>query len=87
MRPQITAYLQLDTKKWLTKYAERLRLPSSDVVRLLVERERQVRWLEWARSVPDPGMAPSGGLPRRKDRLPKPRSNLRTVGQSRGRHR
>jgi hypothetical protein len=73
MRPQITAYLHLDTKEWLTEYAAKLRLPCSDVVRLLVERERQVGWLKWARSVPDPAMGSPTNLPQRKARLPKHR--------------
>jgi len=74
MRPQITAYLHPDTKAWLAKYAAELRLPKSEVVRLLVEREEQVRWLTWALSAPDPAKASPAAMRRRKDRLP-PRWN------------
>jgi hypothetical protein len=74
MRPQITAYLHLDTKEWLARYATKLRLPRSEIVRLLVEREQQVRWLRWALPTPDPAMGESAGMPRREDRLP-PRWN------------
>lgn len=70
MRPQITAYLHLDTKDWLDKYASALRLPKSEIVRLLIERERQVRWLKWALPIPDPAMGAAAGMPRQRDRLP-----------------
>lgn len=74
MRPQITAYLHADTKVWLAKYAADLRLPKSEIVRLLIEREEQVRWLIWALSAPDPAKASSLAMKRRKARLP-PRWN------------
>jgi hypothetical protein len=74
MRPQITAYLHADTKVWLAKYAARLRLPKSEIVRLLIEREEQVRWLVWALSAPDPAQARPKEMRVQKDQLP-PRSN------------
>jgi hypothetical protein len=70
MRPQITAYLHADTKAWLAKYAAQLGLPKSEVVRLLVEREEQIRWLTWALSAPDPAKGRAAALKKRKDRLP-----------------
>ena len=70
MRPQITAYLHLETKQWLEQYAAKLKLPKSEVVRLLVEREQQVGWLKWALETPDPAMGPSSPMPKRSDKLP-----------------
>jgi hypothetical protein len=71
MRPQTTAYIHLDSKAWLTDYAKQCGLSASEVVRLLVEREQQVRWLEWALQTPDPGRSRSKPLKGRKDRLPR----------------
>jgi antitoxin component of RelBE/YafQ-DinJ toxin-antitoxin module len=69
MRPQITAYLHADTKAWLTKYAAQLGLQKSEVVRFLLEREAKVRWLKWARSVPDPAQGRSATLKQPKGRF------------------
>lgn len=80
MRPQITAYLHLDTKEWLTKYASKLRLPRSEVVRLLVERERQIGWLSWALATPDPAMGAHASLPRERGRLPRRWNDPPTAG-------
>ena len=74
MRTQITAYLHADTKSWLRKYAGECGLNESEVVRLLVEREQQVRWLRWALSARDPAQGPATPLPPREDKLP-PRWN------------
>jgi len=71
MRPQVTVYLSAETKRWLVAYAARLGLPRTDMVRCLLERERQVRWLEWALQIPDPGQSVGKPLPRRSDRLPR----------------
>jgi hypothetical protein len=70
MRPQVTAYLPRKTKEWLVAYAAKLGLHRTDVVRCLLERERQVQWLQWAMQIPDPGKAACNPLPRRSDRLP-----------------
>jgi hypothetical protein len=70
MRTQITAYLHADTKPWLQKYADECGLNESEVVRLLVEREQQIRWLTWALSARDPAQGSTPSLPRRKDKLP-----------------
>jgi hypothetical protein len=83
MRTQITAYLHADTKPWLRKYADECGLKESEVVRLLLEREKQVRWLRWALIVDDPARGSALSLPRRKDRLP-PRWND-PPGKRRGR--
>jgi len=53
MRPQITTYFHPDTKVWLTEYAREMGLKESEVVRLLVERERNIGWLKTAISAPD----------------------------------
>jgi hypothetical protein len=55
MRPQITTYLSSETKVWLTRYAAQFGLRESEVVRLLVERERHIGWLKRVISVPDEG--------------------------------
>jgi hypothetical protein len=70
MRTQITAYLHADTKPWLRKYANECGLNESEVVRLLVEREQQVRWLKWALSIRDPAQGPAAQLPPLENRLP-----------------
>ena len=54
MRPQITAYINEGTRDWVRKYAEELGLKESEVVRLLIERERKIRWLSWSLQQPDP---------------------------------
>jgi hypothetical protein len=54
MRPQITAYLYPDTKKWLISYSASCGLHRSEIVRLVLERERQIQWLKWALKTPDP---------------------------------
>lgn len=56
MRRQVTVYLKSAQMDWLADYASELGLDRSEVVRLLVEREREVGWLRWSRSVPDPDM-------------------------------
>jgi len=74
MRTQITAYLHADTKPWLQKYARECGLGESEVVRLLLEREKQVRWLRWALSALDPAQGSTPPPPPRDDKLP-PRWN------------
>lgn len=45
VRPQVTAYLDRAQKQWLADYSNALGIRQSELVRILVERERQVRWL------------------------------------------
>ncbi len=54
MRPQVTTYFSADAKQWLATYARALGLKESEVLRLLAAREREVQWLRWACTVPDP---------------------------------
>ena len=54
MRTQITVYLDEQTKKWLAKYARQTHLKESEVVRFLIQREREVGWLQWAIQQRDP---------------------------------
>jgi hypothetical protein len=53
-RPQVTVYLDPETKDWLTKYGSSLHTKESEVLRLLVERERRIEWLRWALHQKDP---------------------------------
>lgn len=55
-RRQVTVYLKTAQADWLADDASELGLDRSEVVRLLIEREREVGWLRWARCVPDPDM-------------------------------
>ena len=51
-RPQVTAYLSQTTRKWLDGYAKKFGLEKSETVRILIEREKRVRWLEAAFDLP-----------------------------------
>jgi hypothetical protein len=80
MRVQVAVYLHRDTKNWLREYGKRLGISQSEVARALIEREQSVRWLLWARKIPDPAQKPHGvlkgprnPLPRRFNRPPNPR--------------
>ena len=53
-RPQVTAYLSRTTRKWLDGYAKKFGLEKSEAVRILIERERRIRWLETAFDHPLP---------------------------------
>jgi hypothetical protein len=53
MRTQITVYLHGDSKEWLRGYAARCGLGESEVVRLLVQREAEIKWLLRALTAPD----------------------------------
>lgn len=46
MRKQTTTHLRGDQKEWLPEYASGLGLGESELLRILVERERRTRWLE-----------------------------------------
>lgn len=69
MRPQITTYLHADTRRWLERYSKRVGLTQSETLRLLVEREQMVRWLEWAMLVPDPAQAQARALLAPEDKI------------------
>jgi hypothetical protein len=69
-RPQVTAYLHPEIKSWLEKYAKRCHLNESEIVRILLEREQQIGWLEWALTIRDPAQGSTGLLPSRNDGLP-----------------
>jgi hypothetical protein len=51
-RPQVTAYVSLSQRKWLDDYVRQFGLDRSEAVRMLIERERRVRWLEAAFDLP-----------------------------------
>jgi hypothetical protein len=44
--------LSRTTRKWLDGYAKRFGLEKSEAVRILIEREKRVRWLEAAFNLP-----------------------------------
>ena len=46
MRTQITVYLAPDRKAWLKRYAQKQGFKESELIHWLIERERNVRWLE-----------------------------------------
>lgn len=73
MRRQATVYFKsADTSDWLAEYAGELGLDRSEVLRLLIERERVVGWLRWSRSVPDPEMGrPDPLAPAKKTQKPR----------------
>jgi hypothetical protein len=45
-RPQVTAHIDAPTRRWLDRYAKVLKLKPSELVRLLIRREQEIRWLE-----------------------------------------
>jgi hypothetical protein len=53
LRPQVTVHIDRDTRDWLDRYARRFRLSSSELLRLLIRRERKVGWLKSAFHMPD----------------------------------
>lgn len=53
VRPQAVGYVDPRDREWLDRYAKKLSLNRSDAVRLLLERERRVKWLLWSLAVPD----------------------------------
>ena len=46
MRTQVTVYLAADRKAWLKRYAQKQGFKESELIHWLIERERNVRWLE-----------------------------------------
>ena len=46
MRTQVTVYLTPDRKAWLKRYAQKQGFKESELIHWLIERERNVRWLE-----------------------------------------
>ena len=72
-RPQVTAYLSQATRKWLDGYAKKFGLEKSEAVRILIEREKRIRWLEVAfdlpaTDLPTEPLRAKGGLVRRGNR-------------------
>jgi hypothetical protein len=53
LRPQITAHIDRETRDWLDRYAKSFKLSASELLRLLIRRERKVGWLKSAFSLPD----------------------------------
>lgn len=51
-RPQVTAHIDAETRRWLDRYARSLKLKPSELVRLLIVRERRVRLLETCMTAP-----------------------------------
>jgi hypothetical protein len=70
MRAQVAVYLHPDTKKWLKRYGEKFGMTQSEVTRALVEREQQIKWLQWALQTPDPARAMSRAMEPRRKALP-----------------
>jgi hypothetical protein len=70
MRTQVAVYLYPDTKKWLKRYGKKFGMTQSEVVRALVEREQQVKWLQWALRAPDPARGTSKTMKPRRNALP-----------------
>jgi hypothetical protein len=66
MRTQVTVYLAADRKAWLKRYAQAQGFKESELIHWLIERERNVRWLERSLRETD-GRAKSSPIkPRRK---------------------
>jgi hypothetical protein len=70
MRAQVAVYLHPDTKRWLKQYGNKFGMTQSEVARALVEREQQIKWLQWALGTPDPARATSRPMKPRKTALP-----------------
>jgi hypothetical protein len=64
MRTQVTVYLSPDRKAWLKRYAQEQGFKESELIHWLIERERNVRWLE--RSLRETDTRTKSGLPRSK---------------------
>lgn len=70
-RPQVTAHIDAPTRRWLDRYAKVLKLKPSELVRLLIRREQEIRWLEKCIGLPDEQISgqppkPTAILTRRK---------------------
>jgi hypothetical protein len=70
MRAQVAVYLHPDTKRRLKRYGQKFGMTQSEVARALVEREQQIKWLQWALRAPDPARAASSTLEPRQKALP-----------------
>jgi hypothetical protein len=70
MRKQVAVYLHPDTKRWLKQYGKQFGMTQSEVARALVEREQQIRWLQWALRTPDPARGSSKTMKPRRSALP-----------------
>ncbi len=85
MRTQITVYLSQDAKQWLAEYAAQMNLKESEVVKCLIERERQVKWLQWALQQSDPEQGDAPLPPEKPERSPPSVRKLRKKGSDRRR--
>ena len=65
MKKQITAYLHRDTDRWLRKYAHAHGVTRSEIVRILLLRERRLHWLAPALKVAGQPIQPNGIVKRR----------------------
>jgi hypothetical protein len=61
MRTQVTVYLAPDRKAWLKRYAHKQGFKESELIHWLIERERNVRWLE--RSLRETDARPQSNAP------------------------
>jgi len=50
---KVTTYIDTVTNEWLQRYADSLGIKRSELVKLLIERERRNHWLERAMDDPD----------------------------------
>jgi len=83
MRTQVTVYLTPDRKAWLKRYAQKQGFKESELIHWLIERERNVRWLERSlRETDAPAQAiapkPKTGRRRRKIWPDRPRAGGRS---------
>jgi hypothetical protein len=51
--PKVTTYIDPVTNEWLNRYADSLGIKRSELVRILIQRERRNHWLERAMDDPD----------------------------------
>jgi hypothetical protein len=64
MRTQVTVYLAPDRKAWLRRYAHKQGFKESELIHWLIERERNVRWLERSLREADAPAQGNGPKPR-----------------------
>mgnify|MGYP006286797763 CR=1 FL=1 len=51
---KLTTYVDRETHEWLCAYANRVGLKRSELIKLLILREKRNHWLEKAMDLPDP---------------------------------
>ena len=66
MRTQVTVYLAPDRKAWLKRYAQKQGFKESELIHWLIERERNVRWLERSLREADVRTEPNAKTVRRR---------------------